>query len=87
MSFDDFRFAHHPLSEFSKPNRIKFLAAASHELMDRLFIDYSRGVGQRHLIKQRDFDLPVFDTTRLHSQMAVDFTLGKQELAHVRPDQ
>jgi aspartate racemase len=39
------------------------------------------------IIKQRDFALPVFDTTRLHSQMAVDFILGKQGLAHVRPDQ
>ena len=39
------------------------------------------------IIKQRDFDLPLFDTTRLHSQMAVDFILGKQGLAHVRADQ
>jgi aspartate racemase len=39
------------------------------------------------IIKQRDFALPIFDTTRLHSQMAVDFTLGKQGLAHVRGDQ
>jgi aspartate racemase len=38
------------------------------------------------IIKQRDFDLPLFDTPRLHSQMAVDFILGKQGLAHVRPD-
>jgi aspartate racemase len=39
------------------------------------------------IIKQRDFALPVFDTTRLHSQMAVDFVLGRQGLAHVRADQ
>jgi aspartate racemase len=39
------------------------------------------------IIKQRDFDLPLFDTPRLHSQMAVDFILGKQGLGHVRPDQ
>ncbi len=39
------------------------------------------------IIKQHDFDLPLFDTPRLHSQMAVDFILGKQGLAHVRPDQ
>ena len=39
------------------------------------------------MIKQRDFALPVFDTTRLHSQMAVDFILGKQGWAHVRADQ
>ena len=38
------------------------------------------------IIRQRDFALPVFDTTRLHSQMAVDFTLGTQGLAHVRTD-
>ena len=30
------------------------------------------------IIKQHDFDLPLFDTPRLHSQMAVDFILGKQ---------
>jgi len=39
------------------------------------------------IIKQHDFDLPLFDTPRLHSQMAVDFILGKQGLTHVRPDQ
>jgi aspartate racemase len=39
------------------------------------------------IIKQWDFALPVFDTTRLHSQMAVDFILGRQGLAHVRADQ
>jgi Aspartate racemase len=39
------------------------------------------------IIKQRDFAQPVFDTTRLHSQMAVDFILGKQGWAHVRSDQ
>jgi aspartate racemase len=38
------------------------------------------------IIKQRDFALPVFDTTRLHSQMAVDFILGKQGLASVRAE-
>lgn len=38
------------------------------------------------IIRQRDFALPVFDTTRLHSQMAVDFILGRQDLAHVRAD-
>lgn len=38
------------------------------------------------IIRQRDFALPVFDTTRLHSQMAVDFILGRQNLAHVRAD-
>jgi aspartate racemase len=39
------------------------------------------------IIKPSDVSIPVFDTTRLHSQMAVDFILGKQGLAHVRPDQ
>jgi aspartate/glutamate racemase len=36
------------------------------------------------IIKQSDVALPVFDTTRLHSQMAVDFILGKPGLAHVQ---
>jgi len=38
------------------------------------------------IIKPSDVSIPVFDTTRLHSQMAVDFILGKQGLASVRPD-
>ena len=38
------------------------------------------------IIEQRDFDLPLFDTTRLHSQMAVDFIFGKPGLGHVRTD-
>lgn len=29
------------------------------------------------LVQQEDFDLPFFDTTLLHSQMAVDFILGQ----------
>jgi aspartate racemase len=36
------------------------------------------------IIKSTDVTLPVFDTTLLHSQMAVDFILGKQGLAHVQ---
>lgn len=39
------------------------------------------------VIRQRDFDLPLIDTTRLHSQMAVDFIFGKPGLGHVRTDQ
>jgi aspartate racemase len=35
------------------------------------------------VIKQADVAIPVFDTTLLHSQMAVDFILGKRGLAHV----
>jgi len=38
------------------------------------------------IIKPSDVSIRVFDTTRLHSQMAVDFILGKQGLASVRPD-
>jgi aspartate racemase len=38
------------------------------------------------IIKRHDFDLQLFDTTRLHSQMAVDFILGQSGLAHVRSD-
>ncbi len=36
------------------------------------------------IIKPADVGVPLFDTTLLHSQMAVDFILGKQGLAHVR---
>lgn len=36
------------------------------------------------IIKPADVSVPVFDTTLLHSQMAVDFILGKQGLAHVQ---
>ena len=36
------------------------------------------------IIKQSDVTIPVFDTTRLHSQMAVDFILGGPGLAHVQ---
>jgi len=36
------------------------------------------------IIRQADLALPVFDTTLLHSQMAVDFILGKPGLAHVQ---
>src|SRR5450755_2306390 len=38
------------------------------------------------IIKKHDFGLPVFDTPRLHSQMAVDFIMGTPGLAHVRTD-
>ena len=31
------------------------------------------------IVGQSDVQLPVFDTTRLHSQMAVDFILGRYE--------
>jgi aspartate racemase len=36
------------------------------------------------VIKASDVIIPLFDTTLLHSQMAVDFIMGKQGLAHVR---
>jgi aspartate racemase len=39
------------------------------------------------IIKPTDVRIPVFDTTLLHSQMAVDFILGKQGLATVRGHQ
>jgi aspartate racemase len=38
------------------------------------------------IIKSADVSVPIFDTTLLHSQMAVDFILGKQGLAHIRAD-
>ena len=37
------------------------------------------------IIRQEDVSIPVFDTTLLHSQMAVDWILGHSEIAHVRP--
>src|SRR5215469_1154181 len=39
------------------------------------------------IIKPADVSLPVFDTTLLHAQMAVDFILGKQGLAQVQTTQ
>ena len=39
------------------------------------------------IIKRQDVELPLFDTPRLHSQMAVDFILGKPGLARVRTSQ
>ena len=38
------------------------------------------------IIKPSDVEVPLFDTTRLHSQMAVDFILGRQGLARIRAD-
>jgi len=38
------------------------------------------------IIKPSDVEIPVFDTTRLHAQMGVDFILGKPGLARVRSD-
>ncbi|HEU5402750.1 MAG TPA: amino acid racemase [Terriglobales bacterium] len=39
------------------------------------------------IVKQSDVSIPLFDTTVLHSQMAVDFILGKHGLAHVQATQ
>jgi len=36
------------------------------------------------IIKSADVSVPIFDTTHLHSQMAVDFILGREGLAHIR---
>lgn len=36
------------------------------------------------VIRQEDVSIPVFDTTLLHSQMAVDWILGKSGIAQVR---
>ena len=36
------------------------------------------------IIRPDDISVPVFDTTLLHSQMAVDFILGKPGIAEVR---
>src|SRR5882757_3169790 len=36
------------------------------------------------IIRSKDVSVPIFDTTLLHSQMAVDFILGREGLAHIR---
>jgi aspartate racemase len=36
------------------------------------------------IVHPEDVSIPVFDTTLLHSQMAVDFIMGKPGIAHVR---
>jgi hypothetical protein len=36
------------------------------------------------IVRQEDVSIPVFDTTLLHSQMAVDWILGKPGIAQVR---
>ena len=37
------------------------------------------------IIDQRDVRVPIFDSTRLHAQMAVDFVLSQKAISHVQP--
>jgi aspartate/glutamate racemase len=32
------------------------------------------------IVDPGDFDVPIFDTTRIHSQVAVEIALGEREL-------
>jgi aspartate racemase len=82
------RIIHEELDEgIYKPESKKYVIEQMEELRKRTAQGIVLACTEFPLIiKQRDFALPVFDTTRLHSQMAVDFILGKQGLAHVRPD-
>jgi aspartate racemase len=71
-----------------KPESKKYVLQQMEELRKRGALGIVLGCTEFPLIiKQRDFDLPLLDTTRLHSQMAVDFIFGKPGLGHVRTDQ
>jgi len=71
-----------------KPESKKFVLQQIDELRKRGVQGIVLGCTEFPLIiETSDVSIPVFDSTRLHSQMAVDFILGKEGLAHVRPDQ
>jgi aspartate racemase len=62
-----------------KPESKKFVLDQIEELKRRGAQGIVLGCTEFPLIvKQSDVTLPVFDTTRLHSQMAVDFILGNR---------
>ncbi len=68
-----------------KPESKKFVLEQIEELKRRGAQGIILGCTEFPLIiKQSDVTLPVFDTTQLHSQMAVDFILGKPGLAYVQ---
>ena len=68
-----------------KPESKKYVLDQIDELLQRGAQGIILGCTEFPLIiKPADVAVPVFDTTLLHSQMAVDFILGKQGLAHVR---
>jgi aspartate racemase len=69
-----------------KPESKKFVLDQIEELRQRGAQGIVLGCTEFPLIiKPADVAVPVFDTTLLHSQMAVDFILGKHGLAHVQP--
>jgi len=69
-----------------KPKSKKYLLDQVEELRQRGAQGIVLGCTELPLIiKSKDTTLPIFDTTLLHSQMAVDFILGKPGLAHVQP--
>jgi aspartate racemase len=69
-----------------KPESKKYLLDQVEELRQRGAQGIVLGCTELPLIiKSKDTTLPIFDTTLLHSQMAVDFILGKPGLAHVQP--
>ena len=68
-----------------KPESKKYVLDQIDELLQRGAQGIILGCTEFPLIiKPADVAVPVFDTTLLHSQMAVDFILGKRGLAHVR---
>jgi len=67
-----------------KPESKKYVLGQIEELRQRGAQGIVLGCTELPLIiKPTDVSMPVFDTTLLHSQMAVDFILGKPDLAHV----
>jgi len=63
-----------------KPESKKFVLQQIDELRKRGAQGIVLGCTEFPLIiKPSDFSIPVFDTTRLHSQMAVDFILGSRD--------
>lgn len=61
----------------SKESKLKFIRYAN-ELMERGAQGLVLGCTEiPMLIEQRDFDFPVFDTTKLHVESIVNFTLNK----------
>jgi aspartate racemase len=68
-----------------KPESKKYILEQIEELRKRGAQSVVLGCTELPLIiKQADTTFPVFDTTLMHSQMAVDFILGKPGLAHVQ---
>jgi aspartate racemase len=63
-----------------KPQTKQFILAQIAELQRRGAEGIILGCTELPLvIKQADVEIPVFDTTRLHTQMAVDYIMGKYD--------